>query len=139
FHRRPTGVTLDPAAPSHAAGSLPLGATLSPEGDRVVLLLCGWREQGVQVMDRATGEITQFLPQTAAFVGVVFSPDGHTLWASGGNDDSIYRYTWQEKRAALAERIVLHEKKEEKEKDKEKEKEKKEPGIVYPAGLALSH
>src|SRR6266536_2694352 len=88
--RLPTGVRLDPAAPSHAAGSLPLGATLSPEGDRVVLLLCGWREQGVQVMDRASGEITQFLPQTAAFAGVVFSPDGHTLWASGGNDDSIY-------------------------------------------------
>jgi YVTN family beta-propeller protein len=128
--RLPTGVALDPAAPSHAAGSLPLGATLSPEGDRVVLLLCGWREQGVQVMDRASGEITQFLPQTAAFVGVVFSPDGHTLWASGGNDDSVYRYTWQEKRATLATRIVLHEK---------NEKKEKEPGVVYPAGLALSH
>jgi YVTN family beta-propeller protein len=130
LHRLPTGVALDPAAPSHAAGSLPLGAALSPEGDRVVLLLCGWREQGVQVMDRASGEITQFLPQMAAFVGVVFSPDGHTLWASGGNDDSVYRYTWQEKHATLAERIVLHEK---------NEKKEKEPGVVYPAGLALSH
>src|SRR5258707_12835200 len=82
----PTGVALDPAAPSHVAGSLPLGAALSPEGDRIVLLLSGWREQGVQVMDRASGEITQFLPQTAAFAGVVFSPDGKTLWTSGGND-----------------------------------------------------
>ncbi len=126
-HRLPTGVSLDPAAPSHAAGSLPLGATLSPEGDRIVLLLSGWREQGVQVMDRASGEITQFLPQTASFAGVVFSPDGHTLWASGGNDDSIYRYTWQDRQATLATRIVLHEKKE------------KEAGVVYPAGLALSH
>lgn len=119
-------MALDPAAPSHGAGSLPLGATLSPEGDRVVLLLSGWREQGVQVMDRTSGAITQFLPQVASFVGVTFSPDGRTLWASGGNDDSVFRYTWRDKQATLVTRIPLRLKKE------------KEAGAVYPAGLATS-
>lgn len=123
----PTGVALDPAAPSHSAGSLPLGGTLTPEGDRVVLLLGGWREQGVQVTDRSSGAITQFLPQPATFVGIAFSPDGRTLWASGGNDDSVFRYTWLDKKATLVMRIPIRLKKE------------KESGSVYPAGLATSH
>lgn len=126
-HRLPTGVSLDPAAPSFTAGSLPLGAVLSPEGDRVLLLLCGWREQGVQVMERATGEITQFLPQTASFVGMAFSPDGQSLWTSGGNDDSVYRYSWHDKRATLVATLALQVK-----------KDAKTAGTAYPAGLALS-
>src|ERR1700682_4133835 len=96
-----TGVSLDPAAPSHAAGILPRGAALSPEGDRIALLLCGWREQGVQIMDRDSGAITQMLPQTAAFAGIVFSPDGKALWTSGGNDDSVYHYAWSGRRGHL--------------------------------------
>src|ERR1700682_6292626 len=125
--RLPTGLMLDPAAQSHAAGSLPLGAVLSPEGDRVVLLLCGWREQGVQVMDRESGAIVQTLPQTAAFVGLAFSPDGRSLWASGGNDDSVYRYDWRGKTGALAARVELQ------------GKAPKAAGTSYPAGLAFSH
>src|SRR5207237_495966 len=98
-----------------------------PEGDRIVLLLSGWREQGVQVMDRASGEITQFVPQIATFVGIVFSPDGKTLWTSGGNDDSVFRYAWQDKGATLVTRVVLQSK-----------KAPKDAGVAYPAGLALS-
>jgi YVTN family beta-propeller protein len=125
--RLPTGLLLDPAAPAYSAGSLPLGAVISPEGDRVVLLLCGWREQGVQVMDQATGEITQTLPQKAAFVGIVFSPDGRSLWASGGNDDSVYRYDWRDKTLVPAARLELQVK-----------KDPKAHGTSYPAGLAFS-
>src|SRR5258708_38693661 len=122
-----TGVSLEPAAPSPVAGSLPLGAALSPEGDRIALLLCGWREQGLQVMDRASGEITQLLPQTAAFAGIAFSPDGKSLWTSGGNDDSVYRYAWRNKRAQLVTRVEVQQK-----------KDAKAAGTSYPAGLAFS-
>jgi YVTN family beta-propeller protein len=123
----PTGLSLDPAAPAHVAGSLPLGAAISPEGDRIALLLCGWREQGLQVMDLASGEITQMLPQAAAFAGIAFSPDGKSLWTSGGNDDSVYKYAWTDKTAKLITRLELQQK-----------KESKTPGTSYPAGLAFS-
>ena len=37
--------------------------------------------------------LTQVIPQTNAHVGLVFSPDGSTLYAAGGRDDAVYVYT----------------------------------------------
>src|SRR5258707_12835199 len=82
----PTGVALDPAAPSHVAGSLPLGAALSPEGDRIALLLSAGRGQGGQGMDRASGELPEFLRQTPASAGVSFSPAASRVWPPGGDE-----------------------------------------------------
>ena len=124
--RLPTGRTLDPAGVAWPVGSMPLAMTLSPSGREIVVLLNGWREQGIQVVDRATGRIVQTLPQAAAFLGLAFSPDGRTLYASGGNQDVVYRYAWADGRATLSDSIVI----EAKAPDKN--------GKRYPAGLALS-
>jgi len=105
---------------------MPLAMTLSPSGREIVVLLNGWREQGVQVVDRASGRILQTLPQAAAFLGLAFSPDGHTLYASGGNQDVVYRYGWTDGRATLRDSIII----EPKVADKN--------GKRYPAGIALS-
>src|ERR1019366_1104976 len=78
--RLPTGRTLDPVGTSADLGSMPLAMTLSPDGRKVLVLLNGYREQGVQVVDRATGRVDQTLVQTAAFLGIAFSPDGRTLY-----------------------------------------------------------
>ena len=124
--RLPTGRTLDPAGTVWPVGSMPLAMTLSPSGREIVVLLNGWREQGVQVVDRASGRILQTLQQEAAFLGLAFSPDGRTLYVSGGNQDVIYRYAWADGRASLTDSIVI---------------EPKAPGKNgkrYPAGLALS-
>ncbi len=98
---------------------------LSPDGRRLVLLLNGFGVQGVQVLDRATGAITQTLAQPAAFLGLVFSHDGKSLYASGGNGDVVYRYSWQDGSAAIADTIRLT-------------PETHAHGIKYPAGMALS-
>lgn len=124
--RLPTGRTLDPAGTVWPVGSMPLAMTLSPSGREIVILLNGWREQGVQVVDRATGRIVQTLPQAAAFLGLVFSPDGRTLYASGGNQDVVYRYAWADGRASLTDSIIIH------------PKARGKNGLRYPAGLALS-
>src|SRR2546430_6328367 len=80
--RLPTGLTLDPVAPAHRVGNFPLAMAMAPEGDRIALLLCGWREQGVQIVDAMSGAVTQTLPQASAFIGLAFAPDGKTLYAS---------------------------------------------------------
>lgn len=105
---------------------MPLAMVLSPEGDRVVVLLNGWREQGVQVVDRKTGHVLQTLEQAAAFIGLEFSPDGKTLYASGGNQDVVYRYDWQNHAATLRDSIVLA------------WKAANKAGTRYPAGLHAS-
>ncbi len=124
--RLPTGARLDPAGVSHNLGSMPLAMALSPEKDRVIVLLNGWREQGIQVVDRASGRVVQTIPLPAVFLGVTFSPDGKSLYVSGGNEDQIYRFDWSGGRARLADSIALA------------VKQPRMSGTRYPAGIAIS-
>ncbi len=124
--RLPTGVLLDPAAPSIPLGSMPLSMAMSRDGARVVVLLGGFREQGLQVVDPAGRRVTQILAQPAAFLGLAFSPDGGSLYASGGSQDVVYRYTWSGDSASLADSIRLH------------RSGAVGQGARYPSGIALS-
>jgi YVTN family beta-propeller protein len=120
-------VRLDPAGRSVDVGSMPLAMTLSPDGRHVVLLLNGWREQGLQILDRATGAVVQTVPQAAAFIGIGFSPNGRALFVSGGNQDVIYGYDWDNGRATLRDSVILAWK-----------ENPRRAGTRYPAGLAVS-
>ncbi|HKA25007.1 MAG TPA: beta-propeller fold lactonase family protein, partial [Candidatus Eisenbacteria bacterium] len=125
-HRLPTGALLDPAGPSVALGSMPIAMTLSPDGKRAIVVLSGYREQGIQVVDLATRRVTQTLVQPAAFYGATFSPDGRSLYVSGGNRDLIYEYSWREDSATLLDSIPLG------------PTPDSTGGRAYPAGLACS-
>ena len=120
----PTGARLSPAVQAWPAGNFPLAAAASPDGGRIALLLCGWRQQGVQILDARSGELLQTLAQPAAFVGLAFTPDGRSLWASGGHDDALYEYGWDQGRATLKRRVPLG--------------LGDSKGVHYPAGLAFS-
>ena len=122
----PTGVCLDPTGPSFDVGNMPLAMVLSPESDRLVISLSGWRQQGLQVIDRHSGTVLQTIAQPSAFLGLAFSNDGRTLYASGGNEDVIYRYAWRDKQATLIDTIVLA------------AKEPQKDGTRFPAGIAFS-
>jgi DNA-binding beta-propeller fold protein YncE len=122
----PTGVRLDPVGVFIDLGSMPVGMAVAPEGDRIVVILSGWREQGIQVIDLKSMRVTQTLPQEAAFFGIAFSQDGRTVYASGGNDDSIFCYSWNGTAAAFERKIVLGKQKPDK------------TGSRYPAGIAAS-
>lgn len=124
--RLPTGRFLDPAGVVWPVGSMPLAMTLSPSGREVLVLMNGYREHGVQVVDRATGRILQTVIQPAAFLGIAFARDGRTLYVSGGNQDVIYRYNWTDGRAALRDSIIIE------------PRAPSKNGKRYPAGIALS-
>ena len=124
--RLPTGALLDPAGSSYPLGAMPLAMTLSPDRNRVVVLLNGWREQGIQVVDRTSGSIVQTVALPAVFLGITFSPDGQSLFVSGGNQDVIYRFSWSDGRATLTDSIPLA------------VKQKGHSGTRYPAGIAIS-
>lgn len=126
-HLLPTGRRLDPAGMTRPLGQMPLGMIASPDGRRVVLLLSGWREHGLQVVDRA-GTIIQMHQQAAAFVGLAFSSDARTLFVSGGNTDVVYRYRWTGDSAQLRDSIVIA----------PRAGGRDAEGTQYPAGLALS-
>jgi DNA-binding beta-propeller fold protein YncE len=121
-----TGVRLDAEGEFIDLGSMPLGMAQAPEGKRVVAVLSGWREQGIQVVDLESKKVLQTIPQEAAFYGVAFSADGKQLYVSGGNEDLIYAYSWSNGAATVDKKIILGEKKPDK------------TGSRYPAGLAVS-
>jgi len=122
----PTGIVLDPAGSSIPLGSMPLAAIWSPDSARIVVVLGGYRDQGIQVVDRASRRVVQTLVQPSAFLGATFTPDGRRLFVSGGNGDVIYEYAWQSGTATLTDSIALG------------PRPGKKGGRVYPAGLACS-
>ena len=121
-----TGVRLDAVGDAIDLGSMPLAMALAPGGDKLAVVLSGWREQGVQIVDLKSRQVVQTLIQPAAFFGIGFSRDGRELFVSGGNDDTIFCYAWRNGAAVLERKIMLAEKAPEK------------PGSRYPAGLAVS-
>jgi DNA-binding beta-propeller fold protein YncE len=123
----PTGVRLDPVGEAVDLGSLPINLVLAPERDKAVVVLSGWREQGVQVVDLKTRKVTQTLLQEGAFYGGAFSPDGHRLCVSGGNTDMLFVYAWKDGAATLENKFELA-----------KAKTADGTGTSYPAGMAFS-
>src|SRR5260370_10092065 len=123
----PTGVRIDRAGEAVDLGSLPINLVLTPEKDRGVVVLSGWREQGLQVVDVKTRKVTQTLLQDGAFYGAASSPDGHRLCVSGGNTDIVFVYAWKDGAATLENKFELA-----------KAKTADGTGTSYPAGLAFS-
>jgi DNA-binding beta-propeller fold protein YncE len=122
----PTGVRLDPEGAVVDLGSMPMGMVLAPGGKKLIVVLSGWREQGIQVVDLVSMRVVQTLAQPAAFYGAAFSSDGKTLYVSGGNDDAIYAYEWDGELAVSRTRIELGRQKQD------------QTGSRYPAGIAAA-
>ena len=122
----PTGVRLDPVTSSAPLGSMPLAMALHPGGRYVALSLSGWREQGIQIFDRTAGRVVETIPLPAAFLGLVFSRTGDTLFASGGFRDVVYTLAWNAGRVQLVDSIMLA------------EPGARRRGQRYPAGMALA-
>src|SRR5215469_14834891 len=123
----PTGVRLAAVGDTVELGSMPLNLVPALAGDKVVVVLSGWREQGVQVVDLKTRQVTQTLLQDGAFYGATFSPDGNTLYVSGGNTDMLFIYAWKDGKAMLANKLELA-----------KVKTSDGTGTSYPSGVAVA-
>lgn len=125
--RLPTGAQLDPAGRLTDVGSLPMAMIPSPDGSSLLVLLQGYRENGVQVINRGSGEITMSFQLPAAFIGLAFNEFGNRLYASGGNDEIIYVFDWTPGTATLIDRIPVAVK-----------KNPEADGKKYPSGIAFS-
>jgi DNA-binding beta-propeller fold protein YncE len=123
----PTGVRLDAVGDAVELGSMPLNVVPALSGGKAVVVLGGWREQGIQVVDLNTRQVTQTLLQDGAFYGAAFSPDGSTLYVSGGNTDLLFIYSWKDGAATLRNKLELA-----------KAKAADGTGTSYPAGVAFA-
>src|SRR6202171_6001795 len=97
--------------PNFVAGEA-VRSQLSPDGTTLAIITAGqnslYKPDGtvdtanstqfiflynVEGANKARPVLTQVLQQVNAHVGLVFSSDGDTLYAAGGNDDAVYVYT----------------------------------------------
>src|SRR5262249_39671733 len=96
--------------PSFTAG-MAVRSQLSPDGSTLAVLTAGqnslYKPDGtvdvpnstqfiflynVVGANKAKPALIQVIKQVNSHVGLVFSPDGNTLYAAGGNDDAVYVY-----------------------------------------------
>jgi YVTN family beta-propeller protein len=97
--------------PNFVAGDA-VRSQLSPDGSRLAIICAGQNSlympdgtldvasstQYIFLFDvsganKAKPKLSQVIKQPNAHVGLVWSPDGSTLYATGGNDDAAYVYT----------------------------------------------
>ena len=114
-----------PAYPNFGAGEA-VRSQLSPDGKTLAVLCAG--QNSLALPDGTTDEVNstqyiflydvtgrhraapllqQVIPQTNAHVGLVFSSDGNTLYATGGRDDVVYAYGKKGPTWALLRTIAL--------------------------------
>ncbi len=113
------------AYPAFVAGEA-VRSQLSPDGSTLAVLTAGQNSlrkadgsvdtanstqyiflYNVAGANKATPVLSQVIKQTNAHVGLVFSPDGTTLYAAGGNDDAVYAYAKTGGTWAQAAKIAL--------------------------------
>ncbi len=82
----PNGWRITPAGAKVAdLGDLVLNLTASPDGKVVIGMHSGYTAHGLTVISTTTHKVVQEVPLTSTWLGLSWSPDGKTLYVSGGN------------------------------------------------------
>ncbi len=82
----PNGWRITPAGKRIAdTNDLILKMVPSPDGRVIVAGHGGYLPHGLSVIDAKTHKLIQEIPLKTAWLGLSWSPDGHTLYVSGGN------------------------------------------------------
>ena len=78
-----SGRKLMPLGRLSTVGNFPTGGRLSPDGRFYWSVSAGHGRDDVQIVEVASGAVTQVLPLPGAYGQMVFAPDGKTVYVSG--------------------------------------------------------
>jgi YVTN family beta-propeller protein len=87
----PNGWGITPVGRSLPLGDLPLNMAVSPSGKMIAVTNNGQSDQSIQLIDTYSQAVLDSLPVGKAWIGLTFSDDSKTLYASGGNDNWILK------------------------------------------------
>ncbi|HMH20202.1 MAG TPA: beta-propeller fold lactonase family protein [Puia sp.] len=108
--RLPNGWSLTPAGHSLALGDLPLNIAVSTSGKLIAVTNNGQSTQTIQLIDREKEQVLDSIIIPKSWFGLKFSRDEHFLYASGGNDNRILKYSIRDKKLNLSDSLILGEK-----------------------------
>jgi DNA-binding beta-propeller fold protein YncE len=89
----PTQWSLDPAGKQLKVGDFPVNIALHPKEPLAAVLHAGYAEHEIVLVDLADYRIISRAAIPETFVGLVFSPDGSQLFASGAEKEVVHRFT----------------------------------------------
>ncbi|UOF91374.1 beta-propeller fold lactonase family protein [Fodinisporobacter ferrooxydans] len=93
------GWYLTPAGKQLTLGDFPMGGAVSPDHRYLVVSNDGQGTQSLQVVDLNAQKVIQTIPyqsKEALYLGVAFSPDGKTLYASAGGNNKIRVFSFHD-------------------------------------------
>jgi YVTN family beta-propeller protein len=88
----PNGWKLAPIGQILPLGDLPLNIAVSPSGKYLAVTNNGQSDQSVQLIDTREMKVLDSVAMDISWLGLVFSADEKSLYASGGNDNWIVRF-----------------------------------------------
>jgi YVTN family beta-propeller protein len=88
----PNGWSLSPAGKQIVLGDLPLNIALSADLKYAAITNNGQSVQSIQLINLKDQKILDTFKVGKSWLGLVFSDDGKSLYASGGNDNWILRF-----------------------------------------------
>lgn len=118
----PNGWSLSPAGNSLQLGDLPLNIVLSSSKKYLAVTNNGQSTQSIQLIDVEKEQILDEIKINKSWYGLQFSRDEKTLYASGGNDNSILEYAIVAGKLSLKDSLVLGD---------------KWPNKISPTGIAI--
>ncbi|MCC9609386.1 beta-propeller fold lactonase family protein [Blastopirellula sp. JC732] len=92
----PNGWSLSPAGKQVAMGDFPVRVELSPDGKYAAVLHNGYGEHEVRIVSLADGKIVTTASVRQSFYGLAFSADGKQVYVSGGEDECIYAFPFDQ-------------------------------------------
>lgn len=106
----PNGWKLTPAGKSLPLGDLPLNLAVSNSEKYMAVTNNGQSVQSIQLLDLKLDKIISTVVIPKSWYGLKFSYDDKFLYASGGNDNRILKYSVSPKGLSLVDSIILGDK-----------------------------
>ncbi|GHV57413.1 hypothetical protein FACS1894182_06180 [Bacteroidia bacterium] len=103
----PNGWKLSPVGKTLPLGDLPLNIAVSPSNEMLAVTNNGQSTQSIQLIDRKAMKTLDSVVIGKSWLGLTFSKDGKSLYASGGNDNWIIRYQIKNKKLIASDTIVI--------------------------------
>jgi YVTN family beta-propeller protein len=88
----PNGWSLSPAGTQIPVGDLPLNIAVTPDQKYAAVTNNGQSKQSIQLISINDQKLLDTYEVGKSWLGLAFSEDGKTLYASGGNDNWILRF-----------------------------------------------
>ncbi len=103
----PNGWKLTPVGKSLPLGDLPLNIAVSPNHRFLAVTNNGESDQTIQLIDAQKGLMLDTILIKKSWLGLAFSSNSRELYASGGNDNFVVKFSIRDNRLIPADTIVI--------------------------------